>query len=128
MLAAYVYVLADTVLLRAPVALNRDGSLSIPGALLWSCWNVVWSLWLTVPLGAILGFGVPRLAAHWSRREAIYKGGLLGFGLGFLGGVFLAAWFHLGFSPQSVTLCTTMACYTSIWVVIFSRMYAGRLS
>ena len=122
-LAAYGYVLLLTILSKWWVALNSDGSVSISAALGWAGIGTVFSLWMTAPLGALLGYLIPTLARRWSLKEALCKGALLGVILGFLGGLLL---FRVARDLHFVRLYTTMGLYSAVWVSFFSWRYANR--
>jgi len=99
------------------------------------------SVWWVLPLGAFLGFALPKWAAHWNRREALKKGAEVGLAVGVAGGFLIGVafltlepgplWTRFRKEPELfwgplVLFGVAIGVYSAVWVGVFARRYAGR--
>jgi hypothetical protein len=89
--------------------------------------GVIYTFWFVIPIGAIFGILIPKIARHHSRKVTIIYGLLIGIVVG-IAGTF-ALWvigFQDGFreshSRDVIIFLSVMSLYSSIWTIAYAYL------
>jgi hypothetical protein len=106
---------------------GRNLGVSIAGSLFtvfvfYPLFGLLYSFWFVIPIGAIIGVLIPKIARDYPRRTTVFYGLLLGVAVGITGS--LALGFYIG-TPQNGYWrdffgVLVMSLYSAVWTGFYS--------
>ena len=123
LVAAYFFGIGFSLLFGFDDPMTKPGSIFIVIPIV----GLLYTFWFVIPIGAVLGILIPKIARDYSRQASITYGLLLGVAIGAVGSLALSAigitsGFRDGYWKDFAVLLLAMSLYSAFWTAGYAYL------